>query len=519
MMDERTALPLSWAWPRLEDVGANEKNAIVDGPFGSNLKLTDYVSDENGVPVLTTKNILDSFNRSGLRYVSQQKFEQLKRSQVRGGDILVAKIGSVGKNCIYPVGEPIALIPANLLKMTLNPEVDKLYIYYYLNSTQFKKQLNEITTATAQPAFNVSKFRRLIIPLAPSPEQRRIVAKIEELFSDLDAGVAELEKAKERLKRYRQAVLKAAVEGKLTAEWRAAHKREIEPAAVLLERIRKERAEKGNGKGKELPELDKRELGELPEGWEWQSLEALAANEPHSITDGPFGSNLKTEHYTESGPRVIRLQNIGDGVFQDAFAHISSIHFERLRKHQIFSGDIVIAGLGDSLPRSCVIPAGLGDAIVKADCIRVKPEIKITSSKYLNIVLNSEPLKKFAKEIIHGVGRPRMNQQQIKALPIAIAPLIEQEQIVGEVERRLSVADEIEKTVDASLQRAERLRQSILKKAFAGELVAQDPTDEPAERLLERIRAERDMKNTSSGTKQLNFLNATPKTKMRERSE
>lgn len=168
----------------------------------------------------------------------------------------------------------------------------------------------------------------------------------------------------------------------------------------------------------------------LPVGWRWTTVGELAAEEPYSITDGPFGSKLKTEHYTESGPRVIRLQNIGNGEFRDARAHISQEHFDTLKRHRISAGDLVIAGLGESLPRACIIPKYVGDAIVKADCIRFKPNPELAENKYLLYALNSETVKKFSAKIVQGIGRPRMNQQEIKAIPIPLPSLDEQRRIV-----------------------------------------------------------------------------------------
>src|ERR1700694_2418173 len=109
-------------------------------------------------------------------------------------------------------------------------------------------------------------------------------------------------------------------------------------------------------------------LSPLPSSWCWVTLHDLAATIPNAITDGPFGSNLKTSHYTSSGPRVIRLQNIGDGVFVAEYAHVSLEHFVTLVKHEIRAVDLAIAALGVTLPRSCVIPSWVGPAIVKADC-------------------------------------------------------------------------------------------------------------------------------------------------------
>jgi type I restriction enzyme S subunit len=133
-----------------------------------------------------------------------------------------------------------------------------------------------------------------------------------------------------------------------------------------------------------------------PEGakqgaWSFIPLGELAAAERNSITDGPFGSKLKTEHYTDAGPRVIRLKNIGDAVFVDAQAHISDAHFATLQKHRVFPGDIVIAALGENPPRSCLVPESLGPAIVKADCIRFKAGPRVLS-KFLNYALNGPTL-------------------------------------------------------------------------------------------------------------------------------
>ncbi len=343
------------------------------------------------------------------------------------------------------------------------------YLAYWLKAN--KELLEENATGTTFKEISKSKLREFTIPLAPLPDQHRIVAEIEKQFTRLDAAVAALRRAKANLARYKAAVLKAAVEGRLVAQDPA-----DEPAGALLGRILAERRaqwEAANPKKKYVepkgPEVAG--LGELPVGWVWATVEQLAAHEPQSITDGPFGSKLKTEHYTESGPRVIRLQNIGDGEFVDAIAHISEEHYHFLKRHSVFAGDLVIAGLGVNLPRACIIPDHVGPAIVKADCIRFKPHPGIADTHYLNAALNSEPLRKYATTIVHGVGRPRLNQEEIKLLVIPIPPLRQQVQIAEEIDRHLSVIQATERMIDANLTRAERLRQGVLGKAFRGELV------------------------------------------------
>ena len=374
---------------------------------------------------------------------------------------------------------------------------DSRYVEAFLQTEQARLAIDKIKTGSSDSGLNLThdRFRQLRIPVAPLPEQRRIVAEIEKQFTRLEAGVAALRRVQANLKRYRAAVLKAACEGHLVpteAELRrtadnadgtdkksrksassaksAVKTPAYETGEALLARILTERRQnwQGRGKYKEPAAPDTAGLPPLPAAWAWATVEQLAAPEPNSITDGPFGSNLKTEHYMDNGPRVIRLQNIGDGVYVDEEAHISQAHFERLQKHRVFANDVVIAGFGENPPRSCIIPEALGPAIVKADCIRFKPHSSVTP-KYMNAALNSEPIRKRTKGKVHGVGRPRLNLGEIKSIVLPVPPLVEQTRIVAEVERRLSVVEELEAVVSANLQRATRLRQSVLQKAFTGE--------------------------------------------------
>jgi type I restriction enzyme S subunit len=203
-------------------------------------------------------------------------------------------------------------------------------------------------------------------------------------------------------------------------------------------------------------------VNDLPKGWVTARLDELLAPEPAAITDGPFGSSLKTEHYQNVGPRVIRLQNIGDGAFRDGRAHISVERFEALRKHEARAGDILIAALGETLPRACPVPPGLGPAIVKADCIRVRlhPEM---NPRFVSAMLNSPPVRKDATAQISGVGRPRLNLAKIRSICLRVPPLKEQERIVEAIEEQFSRLDTAEKLLRSALQRCDVLYRSFMR--------------------------------------------------------
>ncbi len=180
--------------------------------------------------------------------------------------------------------------------------------------------LNAKSRGTTISGITKKQLETLEFPLPPRPEQERIVAKIEETFTQLEAGVAELQNAKAQLKRYRAAVLKSAVEGELTREWREAHQGEIEPAEKLLARILVERrkkweAEGGKGKYKEPVEPNTDDLPELPEGWIWAAPDQLASTEKYALAIGPFGSNLKVFDYTDDGIPLVYCTKYRSEIF------------------------------------------------------------------------------------------------------------------------------------------------------------------------------------------------------------
>lgn len=193
-----SVLPCSWQWATLDEIAAPVPNAIVDGPFGSNLKLDDYVDE--GVPVLQGKNITnDSFRWFDVRFISDRKAEELKRSSVRVGDILIVKIGSIGYSAILDDLKEFdyAIIPANLAKVTPDAaKVDLCYLHRWLTSTDAKRYLVRAASKTAQPALSLGKIKSLPVPLPPLPEQRRIAGildKADMLRAKRRAALAQLD--------------------------------------------------------------------------------------------------------------------------------------------------------------------------------------------------------------------------------------------------------------------------------------------------------------------------------------
>jgi len=370
-------------------------------------------------------------------------------------------------------------------------------------------------------------IREFPFAIPPLAEQRRIVSKIEELFSELDKGIETLKTAKAQLAVYRQAVLKDAFEGKLTAGWRADHRDLIESSEQLLARVCAEREERykkqlsdwktavqkwesGNQKDSRpckprspsivaLPLKEEfAHLPELAEGWTWLRLSSCNVD----VSDGPFGSNLKTSDYVGAGVRVVRLENIGVMKFiEEKESFITEEKYRLLSDHTVSPGDIVFSSFITERTRVAMVPPSIEKAVNKADCFSLRSHGSVLLNRYLCVFLSSRLVYTELESAIHGVGRPRINTTQLKELFVPVCSPSEQIAVMHEIDLQQSVLEEMESDIETNLQKAEALRQSILKKAFAGELVPQDPSDEPAAALLERIHVEREAKQNQASKK------------------
>jgi len=482
--NELPQLPKGWAWTTLKEIAkrlqsggtpSTKVKGFYEGGTIPFVKIEDMVNAKKHLWQTSTKITEEGLKDSSAWIVPENS---LLYSMYASYGIPIINRMEVATNQAI-----IVLIPPDQL-------VSVDYLYYLLWS--MKPSLRQYIRGTTQENLNAAIVSSLPIALAPLPEQHRIVAKIEELFSDLDAGVAALQKIQTQLKRYRQAVLKAAVEGKLTAEWRAAHRGEIEPASALLERIRAERAKNANSKAKPLPCVDAAELGALPEGWDWVTLQELS-------WDAGYGTSVKCD-YGFDGAAVLRIPNIAKGRIDltdlKCASNSDSAHFDPTES--LATGDLLIVrtnGSRDLIGRAALVSRDFDSPHYFASYLI---RFRLMNLECLPLWINTFWDSTRNRAWIEGVaattaGQYNVSMTVLNKMPVPLPPLAEQQQIVAEVERRLSVADEVERTVDASLKQAERLRQSILKRAFAGKLVPQDPNDEPAERLVERIRAARDL--------------------------
>ena len=375
------------------------------------------------------------------------------------------------------------------------------FVMYFLLKEAFRKEAQGNMTGSAGQLRVPAKYLGdAPFPLPPLAEQHRIVAEIEKQLTRLDASVAALRRARANLKRYRASVLKDACEGRLVpteASLARAEGREYEHAGQLLQRILEERRiqwesqEKRRGAYKEPVTPDASALPELPEGWVWATVEHLS----YRIQ---YGTSSKASSEPIGVP-ILRMGNIQDGRLDtsdlkylpsdDITATQTLLKYGDLLFNRTNSAELVgkCAVFKDEIPSasfaSYLIRVAFNDGLVpEFACFYIS---SVFGRRYIGSVVTQQ------------VGQANVNGSKLGAMPLPLPPFAEQIRIIAEVERRLSVVQQTEVAVDANLRRAERLRQSVLKRAFEGKLAPQDPNDEPASVLLERIRAERDAAEAS----------------------
>ncbi len=379
------------------------------------------------------------------------------------------------------------------------------YIYRYLRQESFRRAAAANMSGTAgQLRVPTAYLKSVELPLAPLSEQRSIVAKIEALFDQSRTARQALDRIPVLLKKFRKAVLAAAFRGDLTREWREQHP-DDEPASELLERIRAARVRRwqeelrsAKREGRRPPKkpanldppaLDMSTSPELPRDWAWASVEFLASPEPRSIQSGPFGSNLRHSEFQDKGVLAIGIDNVLDGRFTSGSQHrISQRKYQQLKKYTARPLDVLITVMA-TVGRCCLVPEDIETAIITKHVYRISVDPELCVPNYLmNALRGCPPVQEQLYGKIQGVTRPGINGEILKRLLIPVAPLAEQHAIVSCIETLLNQAEKIDGALRMAQQQADKLEQSILSRAFRGELVAQDPNDEPASVLLARIR-------------------------------
>ena len=378
--------------------------------------------------------------------------------------------------------------------------LDNTYLMYFFNQLEFVSYATRLN-AGDRPRVDFDQLANYPFPLPPLPEQRRIVAEIEKQFTRLDAAEAALRRVEANLKRYRASVLKAACEGKLVAteaELAEAEGRDYEHAEQLLKRILAERRaryvsqEKKRKKYKEPVPPDISNLPELPGGWVWATIGQIGEIGEQTVLTGPFGTNLKKEDFTSEGVPVVTIGCLTEaGLNLEKAAFVSNEKANELNRYGLRLGDLLFSRMA-TVGRAGIVGQEADGCLFNYHLMRLRLDRDtLLPQFYMAYVRGSSQVRHYVKEANHGATRDGINTIQLLEMPVSVPPLCEQYRIVADVESRLSIIEQAETTVATSLKRVGRLRQSILRQAFCGQLVPQDPDDEPASVLLEHIREER----------------------------
>jgi len=476
-MNENTGSPLQkdlpegWFWKTMGEIS----DVIGGGTPQTNV--LEYYNDGN-IPWITPADLSGYNNKyisHGSRFITEAGLKNSSARLLPAGTVLFTTRAPIGYVAI--ASNPISTnqgFKSFVLKEGILPD----YVYWYLKGN--KCLAESYASGTTFLELAGAKAKQIPIPIAPPNEQKLIVAEIEKQFSRLDEAVASLKRVKANLKRYKAAVLKAAVEGKLTEEWRKRHI-DVEPASDLLKHILAERkkkweAEHPGKKYKEPTPPDASKLPELPEGWVWATPEMLAQHEENSICAGPFGTIFKAKDFREEGIPIIFLRHVAPGkylTYKPGFMDKNKWK-ELFQPYSVYGGELLITKLGEPPGICAIYPENIGPAMVTPDVIKMTVNRNVARSKYLMYYLNSQIAMRASSELAFGTTRLRLTLPTFRHLPIPVPPLAKQHVIVAEIENRLSVTEEIDIALEINLKRGERLRQSILKKAFSGRLIEHD---------------------------------------------
>lgn len=444
-------------------------DAVVSMKNGMYKPASDYGDD--GVPCLRMYNI--DAGAIVWRDIKRMRVTaaELEDYGLREGDLLVNRVNSrelVGKTACIPASLEPSVFESKNIRVRVDPtKAQPKFISYQLLAGGRKHFEGNAQQVVGMASISQKQIADFPIVLGELDDQRRVVAEIEKQFSRLDEAVAGLQRAKANLKRYKAAVLKSAVAGRLVpteADLARREGRHYETGAQLLHRILETRRSQWQGKGKykEPAAPDTTDLPELPEGWTWSTADQMCSQ----ITDG--------EHiqprYKETGFPMLTAKNVRDGYvdFGDV-GYIAKNDFEAcLRRCAPVEGDLLIVSVGATTGRSAIVARCKPFALVRS-VLLLRP-VSAVLPNYILCWLQSPWCQTHIQRASGATAQAHLYIKDTRTIPVPLPPLSEQHRIVAEVDRLLSIAREAEAEVEANLKRAQGLRQAILGRAFSEEI-------------------------------------------------
>lgn len=482
-----------------------------------------YFNHNNGMPLIRIRDICKSETEN--LYSGKYSDEFI----VNHKDILIGMDGDF-KASKWPGSK--GLLNQRVCRILFGSELYEKE-FFFICLQPYLNAINEETSSVTVKHLSSNTIKQIPLPLPPLPEQRAIVSKIEQLFSELDNGIENLKKAQEQLKVYRQAVLKKAFEGELTKEWRKKQK-DLPTANELLELIKEEREQhyqkkvdewkeavkdwESGGKVGKKPgtprKLDVSVIGQdslettVPDGWNSSCIADIISDLTDYHANGSYVILKENVELTDTVDYavMIRATNFEKNDFSDNLKFINETAYNFLQKTKLYGGEILIGKIGNA-GRVYLMPNLNRPASLAMNLFALR--FQCCDSKYVYYQMKSENLKKQISGYVRGVGNPTIDKISIRSLNISLCSFKEQKQIVQEIESRLSVCDKIEQTISENLKKSEALRQSILKKAFEGKLLSEEelevckkePDWKPSEKLLARIKKEKGNVDSRNKTK------------------
>jgi type I restriction enzyme S subunit len=473
-------LPPKWFWASMGE--------IADVVGGGTPPTGDPLNFECGsIPWITPADLSgysNKFIERGSRSITSRGLATSSARMLPPGTVLFSSRAPIGYVAI--AAKALCTNQGFRSFVITNKEVLPDYVYWWLKGN---KQLAEsYASGTTFLELSGTKAKQLPIPIAPPGQQARIVSEIEKQFSRLDEAVAGLKRAQTSLKRYKAAVLKAAVEGKLTEEWCKEHP-DVEPASEVLTRILAERRAKWEeaelskmkAQGK-MPKDDKWKLKyqqpakpdplglpALPRGWTWVTCEQVC----DFITKGTTPSAEKL-HNGNGEIRFLKVYNLTftgerDSHCKPAFVD-RLVHDRELARSKVCAGDVLANIVGPPLGQVSIVPSEIFEANINQAIARFRPVDGILGRFLMYELLTDSIMSWAIRKAKTTAGQSNLTLQLCRELPIPLPPASEQNQIVTEIERLASVVEELSAEVESNLKRAQALRQSILKQAFEGKL-------------------------------------------------